>query len=142
MKSIHEYISIKKLNKEKDTKALEQGHGCIFSKNGALSAYYYNGSPMCYLAYITFLPHTPRGGHLHKTKEENMFIVSGSLKARYWLLSKPEEVLEVLLEQGEIVNIKPGCAHLYYSETGAVALEFSPQKFVEADCLDVGLKWL
>ena len=141
MENIRDYISIRKLNKEKDTKSLERGMGCIFKKNGALSAYYYNGEPMKYLAYIEFLPNTPRGGHLHKTKEENMCVISGTLKARYWLPKNSNDVLELTLKQGDIVNIKSGCAHIYNSDTGAVALEFSPQNYTEADSIKVNVDW-
>lgn len=141
MENVRDYVSVSKLNKEKNIKALEQGVGCIFKKEGALSAYYYNGEPMKYLAYIEFLPDTPRGGHVHQTKVENMCIIKGTLKARYWLLSVPDDILELSLEQGDVVNIKPGCAHIYNSDTGAVALEFSPQNFIDSDSTKLGLDW-
>ena len=127
------YITIKSLNKSKNLLDLELGQGCIFEQDNILSAFYHNGEPMQYLAYIEFSSNKERGNHYHKYKEENICIIKGKVKAKYWLPETPQEIYEVELKAGEIVNIKPGCAHSYLAQDFAVAVEFSPNKYIQGD---------
>lgn len=131
---VKEYILIKRLNNTYDTTSLEAGVGCIFVKDrDVLSAFYHNGEPMRYLAYIEFSSGKPRGNHYHKKRNENIAIVKGNITAKYWLPENPSEVYEVKLTAGDVVNVKPGCAHTYESKEHVVALEFSPQNYELAD---------
>lgn len=130
---VEEYIKVIHLNGEKDLSKLQLGQGCIFDKGDVRSAFYHNGKPMRYLAYIEFSSKKERGNHYHKKKEENICMVKGKVKAKYWLPEVPQEICEVELNAGDIVNIKPGCAHSYLAEDFAVAVEFSPNKFKESD---------
>ncbi|MDE5539110.1 MAG: cupin domain-containing protein [Bacilli bacterium] len=81
---------------------------------------------MRYLAYLEFSPNKVRGNHYHNTKEENLLVIKGIIKAKYWLLDN-NETLELMLEPGDVVNVKPGVAHAYVSDGEASAIEFSPQ---------------
>lgn len=131
---LKDYITIRKLNKIYDTMALENGIGCLFIKDeDVLSAFYHNGAPMRYLAYIEFSPGKPRGNHYHKKREENICLIKGTLYAKYWLPEKPSEIYEQNLFAGDSVNIKPGCSHVYISNEPAIAVEFSPQNYESAD---------
>lgn len=134
---VKNYITIKHLNSEKDLSKLKLGQGCIFDKEDVRSAFYHNGKKMRYLAYIEFSSKKVRGNHFHKKKEENLCLIRGKLKAKYWLPSKPEEIYEIELNAGDIVNIKCGCAHSYLAEDFAIAVEFSPRKFKESDTFKV-----
>lgn len=142
LNSVKDYVKIEKLGTEKNPKGLEQdGKGYRIYKKDALTVLYHNGEPMRFLGYIEFVPEETRGDHYHKEKYENMCVVSGEIKAKYLLPENPDDVLEVVLLPGDIVRIIPGCAHSYLSDTGAVALEFSPQKFETSDTIDHEFAW-
>ncbi len=134
---INNFITITKLNKEKNLNNLANGQGCIFDKDEVRSAFYHNGKPMKYLAYIEFSSKKARGNHYHIEKEENICLIKGKLNAKYWLPENPNETLEINLHPGDLVNIKPGCAHSYLAEDFAVAVEFSPNSFKENDTFKV-----
>jgi quercetin dioxygenase-like cupin family protein len=134
---IEEYITIKHLNNEKDLSKLELGQGCIFDKEDVRSAFYHNGKPMRYLAYIEFSSKKERGNHYHKEKEENICVIKGKLKAKYWLPTAPQEIYEVDLNAGDVVNIKSGCAHSYLADNFAIAVEFSPNNYKNNDTFKV-----
>ena len=133
---ITDFISITKLHPEKDWGLLESGRGLMYKKQGAMLACIHNGEPMRYLAFIEFAPNTPRGGHYHNEKIENICVVSGKLKAKYWLADNSAESMEIELSPGDTVNIKPGMVHVYESTSGAFAVEFSPNKFELKDVLE------
>lgn len=124
---INELVTVTKLKKENYIgSSFEKGKIFQYEKRGCINYVFHNGEPMRYLTYLEFAPNKDRGNHYHNEKEENLLVLKGKIKAKYWLLDN-SEVLELMLEAGDIVNIKPGVAHVYMSENGASAIEYSPQ---------------
>ena len=125
--TINKLVSVTKLKKENDIgAALNKGNIFQYEKRGCINYVFHNGEPMRYLTYLEFAPNKDRGNHYHNEKEENLLVLKGNIKAKYWLLDN-SDVLELILEPGDIVNVKPGVVHVYISENGASAIEYSPQ---------------
>ena len=75
----------------------------------------------------------PRGRHKHALRYESFYIISGCLKARYWL-HDPDEAIEYVHRHGTLLTLKPGLFHEYECVDGpALALEFSPQPYDRSD---------
>ena len=75
----------------------------------------------------------PRGRHKHALRHESFYIISGNLKARYWL-HHPDEAVEYIHQAGTLLRLKPGLFHEYECVGGpALALEFSPQPYDRSD---------
>lgn len=93
-----------------------------------------NGVFFCYLAYIEFLdiPSVFRGDHYHLQKEEFLYIIKGRLQAVYVDVDTAEKG-EIVLETGDLINIKPKCAHLYSPLEYTQAIEFSHSLFDPMD---------
>lgn len=140
--NVKKYISISKLSKEKQPELFEkEGKGYFYIHHEAQTCVCHNGEPMCYLGYVEFAPLRSRGNHYHCKKHENICIITGTVKARFVLPNKLDEVYEIILEKGDIVHIIPGCAHSFLSEHGAVALEYSPEKYEKTDTIRCSFKW-
>lgn len=133
MKSLKNYIKITKLNKTKDMISLEKGIG--YHLGSAVACH--NGEGMRFITYLEFPANKAKGNHYHKDKIEHMCIIKGSLKAKYYLPDDQNNSCEVLLEEGDVVTIYPNCAHVYLSEKGCNAIEFSPQKFDNKDVFSI-----
>jgi len=135
---LNELITVITLPKEEDIKsALKEGKTFQYDKKGATNYLFHNGSPMCFLTTLEFVAGKERGSHYHKEKEESLLVTNGILKAKYWLANNPEDRLEFVLKPGDIVNVKPGAAHVYISDEGASAIEFSPQVLDISDQIDI-----
>lgn len=125
---INELVTVTRLKKEEDVKsAMHRGEIFKYKKLNYINYLFHNGEPMRFLTYLEFAPNKERGNHYHKVKEENMLIINGTLKAKYWLIDNSDESIEFILEPGDIVNVKPGVVHVYISKDGASAIEYSPQ---------------
>lgn len=125
---INQLVTITKLKKEEDIKcAMQTGKIFQYEKRDCINYVFHNGEPMRFMTYLEFAPNKERGNHYHKDREENLLVIKGNLKARYWLVDNDDEVLELVLTQGDIVNVKQGVAHVYISKERASAIEFSPQ---------------
>jgi len=135
------FVHVRALGRDNDPATLEQGRGYIYEKEGALTIPYHNGEPMSFLAYIQFLPDKPRGDHYHPRKHENLLIISGVVRARYLLPGRPDDVLDLTLNPGEIVSVQPGCVHSYLASSGAVGLEFSKERFEMSDTIRREVAW-
>lgn len=135
---ISDFVNVIKLNKEDDIQsAFENGKLFKYEKRGNINYVFHNGDGMRYLTYLEFTPNNDRGNHYHNQKEESMIVLKGKLNAKYYLVDNPYETLELTLEEGDIVNIKPRVAHVYLSADGASAIEFSPQKLDYNDQIKV-----
>lgn len=128
--NIRDYVNIIKLNKENNPNDFEKkGKGYFYTKEGAKTFMYHNGEPMRCLLYIEYEPMKPRGNHIHKKKTENHCVVKGKIKVKCFLPESPTDILEIVLEEGDIISLKPGCVHSFCAENQAVSLEFSAQPF-------------
>lgn len=125
---LNELVSVTKLKKEEDIgSALNKGEIFQYEKKNCINYVFHNGEPIRYLTYLEFAPGKERGNHYHNKKEENLLVLKGTLKAKYWMIDNSKDMLELTLEPGNIVNVKPGVAHVYIAKDGASAIEFSPQ---------------
>lgn len=140
--SVDQYVTRWALGTEKTPEDLEaSGRGYRFEKNGARTFLYHNGAEMRFLGYIEFVPGKTRGDHYHVRKVEHMCVIKGTIRAKFFPCDSPENVIETILAAGDVVKIIPGCVHSYLSDEGAVAVEFSPQRFELADTIDIDVKW-
>jgi hypothetical protein len=109
------------------------GGARVFSASGEL-AQIVNGEPFCFLAYIEFAggPGVSRGNHFHERRTEYLYIVRGTLVAKYFDLDTREE-MELLLATGNMVEVLPRCAHSYAAREYSQALELSTGLYDPAD---------
>ena len=134
-KKVTDFVEIKRLERIKDLGKLEEGQGYRILQDNLLTVLFHNGEPMSFLGFLEFNNVKLRGDHYHKNKIENMCIITGSLKAKYVLPEKPNDVYEVELKAGDVVTVLPGCVHTYISDSSALAVEFSPQLFDKDDLI-------
>jgi len=138
---IKDYFTIEKLSVGKDLNNLEKGIGCIYKENSITTALFHNGEAMHYIGYIEFSPNVPRGNHYHNKRYENICIIKGSVKVRYYFPQDRSIYYDVVLNAGDIVCVKPGLAHNYISESGAVAVEYALQNYEQADVIPCKIEW-
>lgn len=99
---------------------------------GELAQFYDANEPVRYLAFLELRPDTVRGNHLHRVKEEFLYLVQGELQV---IVEDPESGQRELVElvAGDLVTIQPGVAHAMRVRAGGQAVEFSPARFNPAD---------
>jgi len=130
MKNIKDYIEISKYGDTKDYKALEEGDGYIFPSKVNPVAVMQTKEDAKFIAVLTFEDGQPRGNHYHHKKIEYMTVLSGKLHCSCYLLEKPDDVLEFVLNEREEVKIMPGCVHIMTAIDGdAYAIEYSPVRY-------------
>lgn len=99
-------------------------------KDSGKYANFYTGAPdnleIKFIAILSFLKDGPRGNHYHKTKLEFMNILKGKVRCELYMPNKPEIMLEIILNAGEQIVIKPGCAHIFTAlGDDVLAMEFA-----------------
>ncbi|MBI3892340.1 MAG: GNAT family N-acetyltransferase [Candidatus Wallbacteria bacterium] len=89
--------------------------------------YYLNATDPCRsLAVFEFVPGLdPRGNHVHPTRQEFLFVVSGALRGRFWRSESPAQPAEQLLRPGQLLCVRPGIVHAYEALEHSWAVEFS-----------------
>jgi mannose-6-phosphate isomerase-like protein (cupin superfamily) len=114
---------------------IPQGGGRIVTAAGEL-AQIVNGESYRYLAFLEFQPdpNAPRGNHYHAQKTEHLYIVDGLVRAAYRDLDTGETA-EVDLTAGDLVVVRPRCAHAYIALEQSHAVEFSPLTYDSADTI-------
>jgi quercetin dioxygenase-like cupin family protein len=114
---------------------IPQGGGRIVTPAGEL-AQIVNGEAYRYLAFLEFHPdpNAPRGNHFHAVKTEHLYIVDGLVRATYRDLDT-DETAEVELVAGDLVIVRPRCAHAYVALEHSHAVEFSPLDYDPADTI-------
>ncbi|MFD0784910.1 cupin domain-containing protein [Micromonospora azadirachtae] len=112
---------------------LPDGGGRIQSPAGEL-ARVVNGGTYRYLAYLEFRPDTgrPRGNHYHERRTETLYVIGGRLRAVYQDLESGERT-EAILEAGDLVTVRPRCAHVYYACELSQAVELADEPYDPAD---------
>jgi mannose-6-phosphate isomerase-like protein (cupin superfamily) len=133
MENIEQFLTIQ------DIKALQpdttQPNPIGFADHGRGGMTYLNAHmPVAFMALVEFCPTKgPRGRHKHLAKQESLYVISGTLKGRYWL--KDQACAQKFIHpEGTLLTIYPGLFHVLESVQGpALALEFSPQPFDRQD---------
>jgi len=64
-----------------------------------------------------------RGGHYHKKKTENFYVITGKLRL---VLKDVEtgEKEEIILTAGDKLTIKPNCAHIFFAVEFSQVIEY------------------
>ncbi len=115
-------VTIRKL--ETKSPPLDSNGGRILTPAGEI-AQIVSGNSFNFLAYIEFEnSKAPRGNHYHTVKEEFLYVIKGRLRAIYKDIDSGETE-EVILETGDLINLKPQCAHVYFALEYTQTLEFS-----------------
>lgn len=129
MENIENYLKIQDIRKILPDTTQLAPFGYIDRGRGG-TTFLNSGKPIQFLALIEFTPEAgPRGRHKHACKQELFYLVSGSLKGRYWLLDEVS-ACEHIHTAGTLITLEPGLFHTFECMNGpALALEFSPQAF-------------
>lgn len=93
----------------------------------------YDGDPgMRYISYIELRAGGLRGNHVHKHKQEWVYVLQGAVEL---LLLDPETNAResVTLVTGDLAFISPGVAHAMRTLEPGHAIEFSPERFDPQD---------
>ncbi len=135
---IRNYVDIKKIPElESLPKYPEPLLGQISKKKGNI-IFLHNGSEIRYISIIEFNEgFGPRGNHYHTHKHEYIYVLSGKGKVQLWMPKNPTENIVCLVEKGDLIYVKPGCAHAYTAIEKMLVIEFSPQVFDINDGYDV-----
>jgi dTDP-4-dehydrorhamnose 3,5-epimerase-like enzyme len=94
-----------------------------------------NGRKIKYLSILETNEGYLRGNHYHRKKVENVFVLAGRVRGEFWIEGCPEEKLVKVLEEGDLITVRPGCAHSLISIEKSIMVEFSPQAFDPTDQL-------
>ncbi|MBK9156418.1 MAG: hypothetical protein IPM25_19790 [Chloracidobacterium sp.] len=124
-------VSIQRLNTKEPP--LGEDGGRIVSNAGEIAQIVSGGTGFRYLAYIDFTESKfPRGNHYHRNKEEHMYLIRGGLIAVYEDIDSKERK-QVTLTEGDLVSIKPMCAHVYFPIEYTQIVEFAADPFDSKD---------
>lgn len=85
-----------------------------------------------HIAYFELKNGFYRGSHYHEKKEEFFYVISGKIKAVFYDIETGEKE-EHVLEKGQLIHVKPCCAHIFYGTEDARVIEFSPQVYEKED---------
>lgn len=99
---------------------------------GELAQFWDSDLGLHYLAAIEIAPGQVRGSHYHRKKEEFLYILSGRVLLYAEIPGQAERV-NLELQPGDFVNIKPGTAHALRGVERGLALEGSPTRFDASD---------
>jgi mannose-6-phosphate isomerase-like protein (cupin superfamily) len=112
---------------------IPHGGGRILSTNGEL-AQILNGEEFRFLAFIEFLPDSPRlrGNHYHSQRTETLYVLTGRLLSRFRDL-ETGEIHDYELTRGDLVNIPARWAHAYRPLEPSSAVEMSSNVYDPTD---------
>jgi mannose-6-phosphate isomerase-like protein (cupin superfamily) len=108
-----------------------EGPRRLLLPQGELANFYNADEGVRYLALIEMRPGAVRGNHLHRVKEEYVYIISGEV-----LLVVQDESgarVSVPAQAGDLLVIATGIGHVLKPLTTGLAVEFSKAKFDPAD---------
>ena len=82
-----------------------------------------------------------RGSHYHKRKEEIFYVVSGKIEAVFMDMDSQFRE-EHVLEKGDRIRVKTGCAHIFRGLEESFVIEYSPQYYDKHDAyiVDFGVQ--
>ncbi len=93
----------------------------------------HNGNPgIRYLAWIDLSSGSARGNHVHRRKDESIYLIAGELRV---VVEDPAsgERGEVRMQAGDLIRIPPGIPHALQPLVDGHALEFAPDPLDPAD---------
>lgn len=99
---------------------------------GELAQIHNGGSAIRYLAWIALQDGGVRGNHVHRRKDESIYLIAGGLRL---VVEDPGtgERAELMLKAGDRVHIPPGIAHALQPVGDGHALEFAPDPLDPTD---------
>ena len=99
---------------------------------GELANFYDGAEGIRYIAGLELRSGTVRGNHWHEIKEEQLYILSGSLLL---VVQERESGLRenIEMQPGDLALIMPGIAHAMKTLASGYGVEFSRNKFNPAD---------
>lgn len=136
-----ELVTVRRLAAIPDLAGVELGRGFLAERKGGLTGFVHNGDPIRFVGYVEFAPMKSRGDHYHRVMREKLVILHGVVRGRFYLPETPENMWEIEVSGGDVVEIRPPCAHSFISSTGASALEMSPDLFRIEDRIPAPFDW-
>lgn len=99
---------------------------------GELANFHDSQEGIRYIASLELRPGTVRGNHWHQIKEEQLYLLAGSLLL---VVQERESAMreEIQLWPGDLVLIMPGIAHAMKTLEAGYGIEFSRHKFNPTD---------
>jgi len=101
---------------------------------GELAQFWSSHEGMRYIAGVEIVPGAIRGNHLHGTKIEVLYVLSGKVL----LVAKDphdEETVQMELDAGCLTRIQPGIAHALKGIQAGFAVECSPVEYDASDAV-------
>lgn len=108
------------------------GPARIILAQGELANFYDADEGVRYLAFLELKEGTVRGNHLHRVKEEQLYLVSGELLLVAQAGQDGARISLTLLP-GDLVEIATGVAHAFKPVRTGYAVEFSKTRFDPSD---------
>lgn len=99
---------------------------------GDLAQIHNSPEPIHFIAWIELKAGGIRGNHIHRRKQEYLYLLAGSATLTLEHAQTRERVT-LDLAVGDLVLIEPGIAHAIASPVAGEAIEYSPQAFDPAD---------
>jgi uncharacterized RmlC-like cupin family protein len=99
---------------------------------GELAQFYDGNDPIHYIAFIELKAGTQRGNHFHKQKFEWIYVLTGEFLLRAEDVETHERQ-SLTVRGGDLLNIRPGLAHVLDIHQSGQAIEFSPARFDQGD---------
>lgn len=135
--NVNDYVKVSKVALDKNYEHAEKGAGFVVP-GLPLIASISPTQPINYIAILHYITNEPRANHYHNHKLEYIVVLDGKLKANFYLPGNNAEQIEKVLLPGDIVEIKPGCVHIFTAiDNEASALEMSPQKLDLSDQINI-----
>lgn len=110
--------------------------GCIVSDKGTLTPLMLEKNYQ-YIAVIGFKKNVTRGKHYHKLKKEMFFVIHGDIKLIIADKDSMGSKEEIVISDGDLVEIDAGVWHSYEPLSDADALDISPDLYVDGDTFQI-----
>jgi quercetin dioxygenase-like cupin family protein len=126
---IFDYLTIKNLNEIKADINTFKPFGSTKGDRG-LTIFLNSKEDFQFIALVELKPNLPRGHHQHAKKIEMLYVISGTVKGKYWLPEWPfKDAYEMIHEAGTFVQINPGLFHEFLAIEPTWLVELSPTSF-------------
>ena len=130
MNDVKDYVSVTKLNSDRDYDALNAGGSFVILDEHHPTAVIQPQENAKIISLIHFAKAQWRGNHYHHNKTEYLTVLKGKLLCHFSLKDDQHQVVEYILEAGDQVQIKPSCIHKYKAlDDDAYALEYATEPF-------------
>lgn len=132
--TLDDLIKISEFHKGRDMDILAEGGSFYENEDGFLSGCFNFPEEIRFLGLNVYKEGVPRGNHYHYNKVEYTYVLSGEIKAEFYLVNDPSQKKEIILKAGQMAHFLPRHHHTLTAINGnAIAIEASPQVYDKED---------